>query len=59
MLNQSGNITNEGSMDNWTFSGAIEAARNLFLGGNLNIHTGALNLLMIITKMIHIIFIKV
>ncbi len=41
MLNQSGNITNEGSLDNWTFSGAVEAARNLFLGGNLNIHTGS------------------
>ena len=40
-LNQSGDITYEGSIDNWSFSGAIEAARNLFIGGNLNIHTGS------------------
>ncbi len=40
MLNQSGDVANEGSLDNWTFSGAVEAARNFFIGGNLNIHTG-------------------
>ena len=29
-LNQSGTILNSGSTNNWTFSGAIEAAQNLF-----------------------------
>ena len=42
-LNQSGTILNSGSTNNWTFSGAIEAAQNLFLGLNLNIITGSYN----------------
>ena len=42
-LNQSGTILNTGSTNNWTFSGAIEAAQNLFLGLNLNIITGSYN----------------
>ncbi|MEO8399426.1 MAG: hypothetical protein ABI550_06380 [Ignavibacteriaceae bacterium] len=40
-LNQSGDITTEGSLNNWTFSGAIEAAKNFFIGANLNIHSGS------------------
>ena len=40
-LNQQGDISNEGTLNNWTFSGAIEAARNLYLGANLNIHSGS------------------
>lgn len=40
-LNQSGNILNSGSINNWTFSGAIEAAKNLFVGLNLNIISGS------------------
>jgi len=39
-LNQSGNVLSSGSIGNWTFSGAIEAARNFFIGANLNIITG-------------------
>lgn len=39
-LNQSGNILNSGKVNNWTFSGAIEVYKNLFVGLNLNVHTG-------------------
>jgi hypothetical protein len=39
-LNQSGNILNSGEVNNWTFSGAIEVYKNLFVGLNLNIITG-------------------
>ena len=42
-LNQSGSILNTGSLKNWTFSGAIEAYKNLFLGLNLNLITGTFN----------------
>ncbi len=31
-LTQSGNTLYSGTTHNWTFSGAIEAARNLYLG---------------------------
>lgn len=40
MLNQSGNILNSGSIDNWTLSGAIEVQKNFFIGGNLTIASG-------------------
>jgi len=40
-LNQSGSILNSGSIKNWTFSGAVEAYKNLFLGLNLNIISGS------------------
>ena len=40
-LNQSGSIINTGAIRNWTFSGAIEAYKNLFLGINLNILSGS------------------
>lgn len=39
-INQSGTILNSGGIDNWTFSGAIEIYRNLFIGANLNIISG-------------------
>ena len=39
-LNQSGDILNKGTINNWTFSGAIEVYKNLFVGLNLNIITG-------------------
>lgn len=42
-LNQSGDILGEGSIDNWTFSGAIEVYKNLFVGANLNIISGDYN----------------
>ncbi len=40
-LNQSGSILESGSTNNWTFSGAIEVYKNLFLGLNLNIISGS------------------
>ncbi len=40
-LNQSGTILSSGSLHNWTFSGAIEAYKNLFIGLNLNIISGS------------------
>ncbi|NWF88547.1 MAG: outer membrane protein transport protein [Ignavibacteriaceae bacterium] len=39
-LNQSGSILGSGNVNNWTFSGAIEVYKNLFVGLNLNVHTG-------------------
>lgn len=39
-LNQSGTIISDGDINNWTFSGAIEVYKNLYLGLNLNIITG-------------------
>lgn len=42
-LNQSGSILYKGALKNWTFSGAIEAYKNLFLGLNLNLITGDYN----------------
>lgn len=39
-LNQSGDILNSGSVNNWTFSGAIEVYKNLFVGANLNVVSG-------------------
>jgi hypothetical protein len=40
-LNQSGDILNTGSIDNWTFSGAIEFDKNFFIGGSLTIVNGS------------------
>ena len=42
-LNQSGSILESGSIQNWTFSGAIEASQNLFIGLNLNFISGTYN----------------
>lgn len=39
-LNQSGNILSKGDVNNWTFSGAIEVYKNLFVGLNLNVISG-------------------
>lgn len=39
-LNQSGSILNSGRINNWTFSGAIEVYKNLYLGANLNVISG-------------------
>jgi long-subunit fatty acid transport protein len=39
-LTQSGNILNSGTVNNWTFSGAIEVYKNLFVGLNLNVING-------------------
>jgi len=39
-LNQSGSILNSGAINNWTFSGAVEVAQNLYVGMNLNIING-------------------
>ena len=40
-LNQNGSILNSGTVNNWTFSGAIEVYKNLFVGLNLNVITGS------------------
>jgi long-subunit fatty acid transport protein len=40
-LNQMGDILSSGSINNWTFSGAIEVYKNIFIGGNLNIISGS------------------
>lgn len=42
-LNQSGSILSTGALHNWTFSGAIEAYKNLFLGLNFNLISGSFN----------------
>lgn len=40
-LNQSGSIIDMGGIDTWNLSGAVEFARNLFVGVTLNIHSGS------------------
>ncbi len=40
-LNQSGSTLTSGSIDNWTFSGAIEVQKNFFIGANLTIINGS------------------
>lgn len=39
-LNQRGKIISDGYMNSWVFSGAAEIAKNLFLGGTINIISG-------------------
>ncbi len=39
-LNQSGNIVQEGNLNSWQFSGAIEFQKNLFIGLTINIING-------------------
>lgn len=39
-LNQSGDIIDEGKLNNWALSGAIEVAKGVFVGGTLNIISG-------------------
>ena len=39
-LNQSGSILESGALHNWTFSGAIEAYKDLYIGLNLNFISG-------------------
>lgn len=39
-LNQSGNMLNSGSLNQWTLTGAIEAYRNLFIGANISVVSG-------------------
>ena len=40
MLNQSGKIRTEGSLDNWSFALSSEIAKGLFVGGTFNILSG-------------------
>ncbi len=40
-LNQSGTIIDKGGIDNWNLSGAVEIARDLFVGAALNIYSGS------------------
>ncbi len=39
-LNQHGNVTDEGKIDQWSLSAAIEIAKNVFVGASLNILGG-------------------
>lgn len=39
-LNQSGTMLQEGGLESWTFSGATEVSKNLYVGGSLNINSG-------------------
>lgn len=39
-LNQSGDVSQSGDLRQWAFSAAVEAERNLFIGGTLNIISG-------------------
>ncbi|MFN3695003.1 MAG: S41 family peptidase, partial [Ignavibacterium sp.] len=40
-LNQSGNMLNSGSLNQWTLTGAIEAYKNLFIGANISVVSGS------------------
>jgi hypothetical protein len=40
MLNQSGTILEDGKIDAWSFSGSVEIAKNVFIGGTFNYLTG-------------------
>ncbi|NOY06247.1 MAG: hypothetical protein GXO82_06395, partial [Chlorobi bacterium] len=40
-LKQSGDVVESGGMNAWTFSGSVEAARNIFVGLTLNLLSGA------------------
>ncbi|MFO7446941.1 MAG: hypothetical protein R6W90_11275 [Ignavibacteriaceae bacterium] len=40
-LQQSGSILSSGGINNWTFSGAVEVYRNVFVGANVNIISGS------------------
>jgi len=42
-LNQSGNILQEGGINGWSFSGALEVQQNLFVGATINIYSGTLH----------------
>lgn len=41
LLNQSGSIIEEGGIDSWSLSGAVEIAKNVFAGVSLNILSGS------------------
>ena len=40
MLNQSGKIKKQGSIDNWSFATSVEVAKGFFIGGTFNILSG-------------------
>ena len=39
-LNQSGTMLQEGGLESWTFSSAMEVSKNLYVGGSLNVNSG-------------------
>ena len=41
-LNQRGTLKQEGGINSWSFSGALEIEENLFLGATVNIYSGTL-----------------
>lgn len=42
-LNQSGTTLQQGGLESWTFSGALEVSKNLYVGGSININSGTFN----------------
>lgn len=40
MLNQRGNIFQEGGLNSWSFSGAIEVEKDIFIGATVNFYNG-------------------
>ncbi|GAB6281925.1 MAG: outer membrane protein transport protein [Ignavibacterium sp.] len=40
-LNQSGTVLHDGSIENWSFSGAVEVYQNIFVGATFNILNGS------------------
>lgn len=40
-LQQSGTILSSGGLGKWSFSGAVEVARNVYVGGTLNLFSGS------------------
>lgn len=42
-LNQRGNITQDGSLNAWSFSAAIEVEKDIFVGATINLYSGNFN----------------
>lgn len=42
-LNQRGKIVQDGGINSWSFSGAVEIQQNLFVGATINIYNGTLH----------------
>lgn len=42
-LNQRGNVLQDGGLNSWSFSGAVEIQQDLFVGATINIYSGTFN----------------
>ncbi len=42
-LNQRGNVLQDGGLNSWSFSGAVEIQQDLFIGATINIYSGTFN----------------